>query len=225
MHFQSPQTAEQQEDVESGLARLRSAGIPCTSFRGGAHVFDDHIAELLVRLGCRADTSAVPGLVRVHRTPGGLTTAAYADIWDSRPYWYRPGLLELPLASFPLERPYAFFTRRFRLPLLLSDPAAYAFRLRDLSDTRWDEDVPVVAMGHSYELLGESSRERLVRALHQLRDEHGVVLSTVCALTESLIQGRLQTRLGTPPGPIRRGISQMAASAARRWSALQGRAE
>jgi hypothetical protein len=169
------------------------------SFRGGAHVFSDALAEKLCALDYRYDSSAVPGLVRRHVTRDGDTFASWGHVWSARPYWWRPKLLELPTASFPLTCPAAFLKKRFRLPLLVRSPEVFRARAHELSRYYPAPDVPVVVLGHSFDLERDGEASRFARSLEILRTDPSIRFLTLAQLGEEIASGRLNAGLTSRP--------------------------
>lgn len=222
VHFQDAAFDQMAMDVATGTSRLRDLGAACVSFRGGGHVFSDRLADELLALGYRFDSSAVPGLVRRHHTGAGDTFAAYPHIWSGRPFWWRPGLLELPTASFPLSRPIAFFWRRFRLPVLLRQPRAFRAQLRELAAVYPAPDVPVVVLGHADDV--EPDPARLSQALDELRGDPAIRFVTLARLGSEIASGGIAAGLRPPPSPLVRAAAVNATRWATGVSALTARA-
>lgn len=204
VHFQRADFQSMALDVRAATDKLRAAGSRCVSFRGGAHVFTDRLAEEISSLGYRFDSSAVPGLVRRYHTREGDTFAAYPHVWSARPFWWRPGLLELPTASFPVTQPVAFLRKRFRVPLLVNQPRVFRERLLELAESYPAPDVPVVILGHSFDLERDGepdgpSIERLRVALRELREDAAISWSTLERLGEEISDGNLDAGLRATP--------------------------
>lgn len=220
-HFQSADPKDMLRVVRRASEALRGHGFECLSYRAGAHVLHPDVADALVGLGYRYDSSAVPGLMRAHRLQDGRSVAAYPHVVDCRPFWWRPGLLELPTAAFPLRSPLAFLRQRFRLPTLLADPAAFLERARRLACTRAAPDVPVVVLGHSYDLErdGAPDPERLNALAHALDCLLGapeVELMSIETLGRNIVDGRARVGLqSTLPGWVDRSALGVARAATR----------
>lgn len=204
VHFQQADFEAMALDVRAATDKLRAAGSRCVSFRGGAHVFTDRLAEEIFSLGYRFDSSAVPGLVRRYHTRAGDTFAAYPHVWSARPFWWRPGLLELPTASFPVTQPVAFLRKRFRVPLLVHQPGIFRARLFELAELYPAPDVPVVVLGHSFDVERDGapdgpSIERLREALRELRADPAISWSTLERLGEEIRDGNIDAGLRATP--------------------------
>ena len=207
VHFRQAAFEAMALDVRAATTTLRDAGSACVSFRGGAHVFSNRLAEEIVALGYRFDSSAVPGLVRRYHTAGGDTFAAYPHVWSARPFWWRPGLLELPTASFPVTQPLAFLRKRFRLPMLVDQPRVFRERLCELADAYPADDVPVVMLGHSFDLerAGDPDPHALARlgaALVELRADPAIRWCTVERLGEDIAAGRIDVGVRASPSAL-----------------------
>jgi hypothetical protein len=209
VHFQRAAFREMASDVRRATERLRGAGSSCVSFRGGAHVFTDRLAEEIFSLGYRFDSSAVPGLVRRYHAQDGDTFAAWPHVLSARPFWWRPGLLELPTASFPVTRPLAFVRERLRVPLLLRAPEVFRARAAELAAVYPAPDVPVVVIGHSVDVEGAGAAARLRSAIAGVGADPSIRWCTLAGLGGQVASGAIDAGLRQPPA---RWVSALATS-------------
>ena len=221
VHFQRAAFPEMASDVRRATERLRGAGSSCVSFRGGAHVFNDQLAEEIVSLGYRFDSSAVPGLVRRHHTRDGDTFAAWPHILSARPFWWRPGLLELPTASFPVTRPLAFVRKRLRVPLLLRAPEVFRARASELAAIYPAPDVPLVVSGHSLDVEGAGAAARLRLAIAEVGADPSIRWCTLAGLGGQVASGAIDAGLREPPS---HWVSALATSFTERVTGVAARA-
>jgi hypothetical protein len=221
VHFQRAAFPEMASDVRLATTRLRGAGSSCFSFRGGAHVFNDRLAEEILSLGYRFDSSAVPGLVRRYHTPDGDTFAAWPHILSARPFWWRPGLLELPTASFPATRPLAFVRKRLRVPLLLSAPEVFRTRALELARAYPAPHVPLVVIGHASDVDGAGVAAQLRQAIAEVGADPSIRWCTLAGLGGQVASGAIDAGLRQPPA---RWVSALATSFTKRATSVAARA-